>query len=517
MHPDVKGDALASLIFTSGTTGTPKGVMLTHKNFTAMTSKLSALFTLYKHDTLLSVLPLHHTLEFSAGLLMPMMHGACITYLEKLDADTLARALEDEGITGMVAVPALFQLLERKIYKNVSDAGVLVEKAFDAVVDLNRALRDKLPWDVGAGKALFFPVHRKLGGRMRLLISGGSALPAETLSAFRGLGFNLYEGYGMTESAPVLTVTRPGDKVIPGSVGRPLPGIDVRIDQPDASGVGEVIAKGPTVMSGYFENADATAQTLVNGWLHTGDLGRIDADGNLFIVGRKKEMILGASGENVYPDELEEVYGDSEWIKELSVVGLPTDGGHETVAALIVPDYEKDGDREQIREHVREHVKKTGKGLPLYKRLKVVHLWDHDLPKTSTRKVKRRDVVKELQRLERAAKGGAEAKQIAHVTGAGWLYEVLRNVAQKANVAIVAETRLDELGFDSLMMTELAVALEAAGVDLPDPGELTSLETVADVEKLVTRLGRARSRGEAATRSRERQNGAASDRRTAGR
>ncbi len=487
VRPEVKGDTLASLIFTSGTTGTPKGVMLSHKNFTSMVSKLSSLFTLYKHDTLLSVLPLHHTLEYTAGFLMPLLHGASIDYLETIDADTLADALEHAGITGMVGVPALWQLLERKIYKNVSEAGVLVEKAFDSIVDLNRSLREKLPWDVATGKLLFFPVHKKLGGRMRLLISGGSALPAETMKSFRGLGFNLYEGYGMTESAPVLTVTRPGDKVIAGSVGRALPGIDVRIDSPDANGVGEVIAKGPNVMSGYFENADATAATIQSGWLHTGDLGRLDADGNLFIVGRKKEMILGPSGENVYPDELEELYGDSPAIKEVSVVGLPGDNNLETVAALIVPDYEH-GDRDSVREQVREHVKKVSKGLPLYKRLKIFHLWDHDLPKTSTRKVRRRDVINELQKLERAAKGGAELKQLAHA-GTSWIHDLLADVAQKKRGSITSDNVLAELGFDSLMFTELAAALEAAGVELPDPSELVGLETVADVEKLIARLG----------------------------
>ena len=513
VRPDTKGDVIASLIFTSGTTGTPKGVMLTHKNLTAMVSKLSSLFTLYKHDTLLSVLPLHHTLEFSAGFLMPLMHGASIDYLEEIDADTLARALEDEGVTGMVGVPALWQLLERKIYKNVSDAGVLVEKAFDSIIDLNRALRDKLPWDVGWGKLLFFPVHRKLGGRMRLLISGGSALPPDTLKAFRGLGFNLYEGYGMTESAPVLTVMRPGDKPVPGSVGRALPGVDVRIDQPDGSGIGEIVAKGPNVMLGYFENPEATAETLQGGWLHTGDLGRIDRDGNVFIVGRKKEMILGASGENVYPDELEEVYRDSRYIKELSVVGLPAgEAGLETVAALIVPEYDQgEGEhrlgREDVREAVREHVKKVSKGLPLYKRIKVVHLWDHDLPKTASRKVRRRDVIKELQRLERAAKGGTElrdARQLGDGGGGGaWLHDLLADVAQKKRGGLTGETRLEELGFDSLMFTELAVALEAAGVTLPDPSELTGLETVGDVEKLVARLG-AKARSEKPRRDRER-------------
>ena len=520
-RPAVKGDALASLIFTSGTTGTPKGVMLTHKNLTSMVSKLSSLFTLYKHDKLLSVLPLHHTLEFSAGFLMPLLHGASVDYLEDIDADSLARALEDQGITGMVGVPALFQLLERKIYKNVSDAGVLVERAFDSIVDLNRSLRDKLPWDIGAGKLLFYPVHRRLGGRMRLLITGGSALPPDTLKAFRGLGFNLYEGYGMTESSPVLTVTRPGDKIVPGSVGRALPGVDVRIDSPDASGVGEVIAKGPNVMTGYFENPEATAETLQDGWLHTGDLGRIDADGNLFIVGRKKEMILGPSGENVYPDELEEVYRDSKYIKEMSIVGLPGEVGSETVAALVVPDYDQgDGDdrptREAVREQVREHIKKVGKGLPLYKRVKVVHLWDHDLPKTASRKVRRRDVVKELQRLERATRGGAEAKKLDAPSGGpgAWLYDLVADVAQKKRGTVTSEARLDELGFDSLMFTELAVALEAAGVELPDPAELQGVETVADVERLVARLG-AKARSDKPRRDRLAREKAAEDKKAA--
>jgi len=494
--PSVKGDAVASLIFTSGTTGQPKGVMLTHKNLTSMVAKLSSTFSLYKHDVLLSVLPLHHTFEFSAGFLMPLVHGASITYLEEIDADNLSDALEDAGITGMVGVPALWQLLERKIYKNVADVshgsrGILLERAFETLIDGNRSLRDKL--GAGLGKLMFYPVHKKLGGRMRLLISGGSALPAETFKTFRGLGFDLYEGYGMTEAAPVLTVTRPGDAIIPGSVGRALGGVDVRIFEPDAGGIGEVIAKGPNVMAGYFENPEATAQTIRDGWLHTGDLGRLDAEGNLFIVGRKKEMILGPSGENVYPDELEELYGDSPWVKEISVVGLPAGDAGETVAALVVPDYEHgDKDREAVRDEVRRHLKDVSKQLPLYKRLKVTHLWDLDLPKTSTRKIKRKDVLKELERLEKAAKGGAELRKLSAAGDSGsgeWIREVIASVAQKKRADVQGDTRLDALGFDSLMFTELGVALEGAGATLPDPGELAGLETVADVETLIARLG----------------------------
>ncbi len=516
--PPVRGDTLASLIYTSGTTGTPKGVMLTHKNFTSMVSKLAGVFQLYRHDGLLSVLPLHHTFEFSAGFLMPLMHGASITYLEEIDADALGDALADGGITTMVGVPALWQLLERKVFKAVSDRGPLVERAFETILDLNRQLRDNLPFDFGIGKVLFFPIHRKLGGRLRVLISGGSALPADTMKSFTGLGFSLYEGYGMTEAAPVLTVTRPGEKVIAGSVGRPLAGIDVRIDQPDDKGVGEVVAKGPNVMAGYHGNPEATAETLRDGWLHTGDLGRIDADGNLFIVGRKKEMILGASGENIYPDELEELYGDSPHVKEISVVGVPSAGkseaGFETVGALIVPEYDQpELSRDEVRDKVRDHVREVSKGLPLYKRVKVFHLWDHDLPRTSTRKVKRREVIVELERLERAAKGGAEIKKLVgnagEVGNTAWVRDVILGVAQKKGTPVGLDTRLEDLGFDSLMFTELTVALEAAGVILPDPSELTAVETIGDVEKLVARLGVVARRNEQKPRAERNGNGKA--------
>lgn len=505
--PPRKGDAVASLIYTSGTTGDPKGVMLTHKNLTSMAAKLSTVFKLYRHDSLLSVLPLHHTFEFSAGFLMPLIHGSSITYLDEINADSLSTAFEEGTITGMVGVPALWQLLHRKIYKQVADRGPLVRKAFDAIVDLNRSLRDKAPFGGNLGKVLFYPVHRKLGGRMRLLISGGSALPADVMESFQGLGFRLFEGYGMTESSPVLTVTRPGDKLAIGSVGRALPGVDVQIFEPDERGVGEVIAKGPNVMKGYYENADATDAVLRAGWLHTGDLGRLDEDGNLFIVGRKKEMILGTSGENVYPDELEEVYRDTPYIKELSVVGLPHADGGETVAMLIVPDYEYDDDmvRDRVRDKVREHVRDVSKTLPLYKRAKVVHLWDFDLPKTSTRKIKRREVVDELERLERAARGATaavkEAASGGDASSASWVRDVIAQVAQKKRAAVTAESLLDELGFDSLMFTELGVAIEAAGIELPDPGELSNFETVADVETYIERHGGAkpaRGRGSAA-------------------
>jgi long-chain acyl-CoA synthetase len=497
--PPRKADAVASLIFTSGTTGTPKGVMLTHKNFTAMASKMSAVFRLYLHDGLLSVLPLHHTFEFAAGFLMPLVHGSSITYLEEITADSLSDAFRDGHVTALVGVPALWQLLHRKIFKTISDRGLLVQHAFESIVNLSRAIREKT--GVNLGRFLFYPVHLRLGGRLRLLISGGSALSPEMHKSFRGLGFQMLEGYGMTEASPVLAVQRPEDTPVTGSVGRALPGVDVKIFEPDETGVGEIVAKGPNVMAGYYQNPEATAQVLRDGWLHTGDLGRMDEDGNVFIVGRKKEMILGPAGENVYPDELEEIYKDSPYVKELSIVGLPAEGG-EVVAALVVPDYERDDrqkvDRETVRARVREHMRNVGKQLPLYKRVKVFHLWDHDLPKTSSRKVKRREVVAEIQRLERAltsartalegagedaARPAGAASGAARSGDGAWVRDLLAQVAQKPRGQVKPETALSELGFDSLMFTELGVALEATGVEVPDPAVLNELETVADVER----------------------------------
>lgn len=503
-----RGDRVASLIYTSGTTGDPKGVMLTHKNLTSMAAKIAGVFKLYRHDGTLSVLPLHHTFEFSVGMLTPLIHGSAINYLEEIDADSLSDALESGNITAMIGVPALWQLLHRKIFKIVNERGPFVNRAVDTIIEFTRKVWEKT--GINLGKYLFYPVHRKLGGRLRLLVSGGSALSPDVMKSFRGLGFALYEGYGMTESSPVLTVQRPGDDFLVGSVGRALPGVDVKLFEIDERGVGEVIAKGPNVMAGYDSNPEATALVLRDGWLHTGDLGRLDDDGNLFIVGRKKEMILGTSGENVYPDELEEVYRDTPYIKEISVVGLPIAGSTgETVAALVVPDYDEHGQgdltREEVRTRVRNAIRDTSKQLPLYKRLKTYHLWDHDLPKTSTRKVKRREIVAELVKLESAAGKATQAKkqakaptrtQAGAAAGTGrpagsseWVRDVIAQVTQKSRAQIQADTRFDELGFDSLMFTELNVALDAAGVIINEPNELLELQTVAELEAYVRKQG----------------------------
>jgi long-chain acyl-CoA synthetase len=327
----------------------------------------------------------------------------------------------------------------------------------NALIDANYLLRDETP--LNFGPLLFFPIHTAFGGRIRYLISGASALSESTLKTFRGLGFNLNEGYGLTEAAPVLTVTRPEGKVISGSVGQPLPGVEVKIHEPDRRGVGEVIARGPNVMSGYFGNEKATEEALRDGWLFTGDLGRIDEDGNLYIVGRSKEIIVDSNGKNVYPDEIEELYAAPDLIKELAVVGLP-DGAGERVAAVVVP--EKDLATEEAQSRIDEHMHEVSAKLPLFKRVKTYEIRGEELPRTATRKVKRRELVAYLQGLQE--KRLLEAKEVVPAAEADkeWLLEIVARVAEKPRSAVSLDVGLDELGYDSLMYNELAGAIEAA-------------------------------------------------------
>src|SRR2546430_9089358 len=395
----VAAQSVASLIFTSGTTGRPKGVMLSHRNLTSMVAMLASVFDMDTSDGVLSVLPLHHTFEFSTGFLTPLSRGAQITYLPELSSEHLAKAIKNGHVTGMVGVPALWELLHRRIKNRLHERNKWIGETADLLMRFNAWLRDQTP--LNFGQVLFYPIHEGMGGRVRYFISGGSALNEKVQRDFQGLGFTILEGYGLTEASPVLTVTRPENRMLTGSVGRPLPGVEVRISDADANGVGEVVARGPNVMLGYYSDETATRNALVERWLYTGDLGRLDDDGNLFLVGRSKEIIVDTNGKNVYPDELEETYQNSPYVKELSIVGLP-DGIGEKVACLVVADDEYDIalSRAELRRTVEEHFREVSASLPYYKRVKVLHFTDVELPRTATRKVKRAEVVAILRTLE---------------------------------------------------------------------------------------------------------------------
>ena len=393
----------------------------------------------------------------------------------------------------MVGVPALWQLFHRKITQEFAARPKFVEEAIKALMGANAELRNRR--GINLGKLLFWPVHRKFGGNIRFLISGGSALPDDVHKAFHALGFTLNEGYGLTEAAPVLAVTKAGNKRMPGTVGKALPGVEIKIHAPDGAGIGEVIAKGPNVMAGYFQDRDSTAAVLKDSWLFTGDLGRIDQDGNLYLVGRQKDVIIDANGKNVYPDELEDLYGVSKLVKELSVVGLPDEGGGEKVACLCVPDYGERA-REDVRKEIEEHFRVVSTDLPFYRRVKVLRLWDGELPRTSTRKVKRALVVEELKRLDKIASSAEKAKLQGPNDSSDWLSQIIADVVQKPLSDIRPDSKLaGDLGLDSLMLTELGSALETAGVPASAVADLTKIQTVDDLRKVVSAFGRRPSAG----------------------
>ncbi|HEY2866011.1 MAG TPA: AMP-binding protein, partial [Pyrinomonadaceae bacterium] len=489
----VLSNSVASLIFTSGTTGTPKAVMLSHKNFTNMVSMLSSVLEMDVTDGVLSVLPMHHTFEFSAGFLTPFANGTQITYLDELSSEELTRAIENGHVTGMVGVPALWEMLHRRIKTRLRENGDWIADIADNLIEFNAWLRDNTPFNLGP--IAFFPIHQGMGGKMRYLISGGSALSEKVQKDLHGLGFTVLEGYGLTESSPVLTVARPGNKLLRGSVGKPLPGVEVRIDNPDNNGVGEVVARGQNVMLGYYKNDDATDAALQDRWLRTGDLGRIDDDGNLYIVGRSKDVIIDSNGKNIYPDEIEDLYGKSGFIKELSIVGLSDEDGGEKIAALVVPDYEHDIaiSRAEVNKKVEDHFREVSPSLPFFKRVKVMHVTSFELPRTATRKVRRPDVVEMLEAFEQRAK----TKTKAAVEAKGddnslWIRKIVATVSNRPLSDVAIEDKLADLGFDSLMFVELQAAVEDAGGRVLSPDTLNEVQSVRELLTAVQRVDRSR-------------------------
>ena len=494
---EIHDDDLASVLYTSGTTGDPKGVMLTHENFTALIAALAPLFPLAHEDRVLSVLPLHHTFEFTCGMLLPLSRGARVIYLDEINGDRMIDGLEAGQVTAMIGVPALWELIERRILNEVRERGKLAERMFEFTLELNRNVGKTLGLDLG--RVLFGPVHQQLGGNLRYLVSGAAALPKDVHRTFQGLGLHLAEGYGLTEAAPVLTLAKASPRNKGGNVGKAIPGVEIKIAEPNEEGVGEIMARGPNVMVGYEGDQAETQKVLDGGWLRTGDLGKLDDKQRLKIVGRSKEVILSASGENVYPDDVEVLLGLPKYIKELSIVGIPDreKEGAERVAVLAVPDYDNrslDGndekvDRVQRRKDAEAELRKDIAELPRHMRPTVIHFTDVELPRTATRKVMRKQVRAMLETLRDASEAVAAAKARAKPGDSlSFVRSAIASIARKDPDEIRPEHDLQsDLGFDSLMIVELASTLEAssprlAGVDV------SALRTVAEIEDLIRTL-----------------------------
>lgn len=374
-------DDLASLIYTSGTTGRQKGAMLSHGNFAGNVQSCRDTWTLTEEDNFLLVLPLHHAFAFTGNLLLPLACGASISLVENLR--TVGENVREVSPSVLIAVP------------------LLVEKMYDRIMTKLRQNRSAwLLWRLGLRGPVRRGIRQQLGGRLRLIIVGGAACDPDILQGYEALGMSIAEGYGLTEAAPVLTINPP-ERTKPGTIGKPLAGVEVRIHEPNEQGVGEIIARGPNIMKGYFNNPEATAAVLRDGWLHTGDLGRIDDDGYITISGRKKSLIVNREGKNIYPEEVEAQVLKSPYLLEALVLGYrePGEKVGERVGLIVVPNHEqfdlearragKAFSDAELLQRVRDEVRRVTRDLSEYKRPRKVQVRMEEFEKTSTSKIKR--------------------------------------------------------------------------------------------------------------------------------
>ncbi len=484
-----------TIIYTSGTTGRPKGVMLTHGNIVSEISLVLQAIHADERDTLLCLLPLQHVLSSIINVLLPMLLGAQVNFIDSLKRAEILEALESGKVTILVTVPQFFYLLHKRIEEELARKAGVARRAFHSLRLLSRFCRRTL--DCNPGRLFFRRIHRAFGSRMRLFVSGGSAFDPEIAQAFYDLGFTILQGYGLTETSGACSTTRVDNNVI-GSVGPALPGVEIRIVDPDESGVGEIAIRGPMVMKGYYRNPAATAEVLRDGWLYSGDLGRLDERGNLFVTGRKKEVIVLPNGKNIYPDELEAHYGRCPCIREIAVVGVARRGAAERgeqLHAVIVPDFEYLREKKiaNARVVIRDEVARLSNQLPRYKRLMSYQIQTEPLPRTTTRKIRRLELKAMLEAGALAQAVPARSGEPQSADDVALLQspvgqEVLLCLreAHRRKVEIDPGMNLElDLGFDSMERVELLAGLERAlNLKLPEDFGV-ELHTVRD---LIVRL-----------------------------
>jgi long-chain acyl-CoA synthetase len=491
-------DDLASLLYTSGTTADPKGVMLTHANFQGEVEAVFNWVDLGPTDALLGVLPMFHVLAQMANLLLPLVKGSRVVYLETLNTTELLRALQQRNITGFAVVPQFFYLIHERIFQEVKKRGTLTQTIFAALVGLNRTLR-KI--GINAGPTLFSKVHETLGKKMRYLVTGGSRFDPEIAKDFHDLGIDVLQAYGLTETTAAVYANSPGNNVI-GSVGKAMKGVEGKVvdPQPQEDGspaTGEIALRGAVVMKGYWNRPDATAAVLRDGWFYTGDLGYFDDDGNLFLTGRKKEVIVLSNGKNIYPEEVEAHYLKSPFIKELAVMGLegkPGQGG-DRLHAVIVPNFDALRQKKIVnaKEVIRYDIESLSQQIASTKRLGSYEIWQEDLPRTTTRKIKRFEIEKRVKANQsRKVDDDSELPAERPLTAeeAAWLDQpdvrrtlaIIREAARAAPPALRPTHNLElDLGLDSMQRVELLSKIEEQlGGDVEE-SQLAEIYTVRDL------------------------------------
>jgi long-chain acyl-CoA synthetase len=393
VFPDTDPRAMSVIVFTSGSMGSAKGVMLSQESICANLVGMLRMVEILPSDRFLSVLPIHHTYECTCGFLCPLVAGASVHYARSLKsvADDMV-AVEPTIVLG---VPLLFDKMYRRIMLAIEEkkaVSMLLKPLLGLVTLLETAGAS------GLRRKLFHEVHARFGGAIRLLIVGGAAPDPEVAAGFRALGFGFIQGYGLTETAPILALNRVR-KFRDEAAGLPLPGVTLRIENPDGEGRGEILASGPNVMLGYYKNEAATRAVLHDGWFATGDVGSIDEYGFLHINGRKKNVIIARNGENVFPEEIEEHVNKIPCVLECMVYGDRSEKDDEIIAVVIVPDanavYDhfsasaRDVTSETVRQFMQDEIGRLNRHLPVHKQIRKVQIKDSEFEKTTTQKIKR--------------------------------------------------------------------------------------------------------------------------------
>ena len=381
INATINPEEMNVILFTSGTTSASKAVMLSQKNIVSNIYGLNSCIKVYPTDTNLAFLPLHHTFG-STGLLFFLSNGVCNVFCDGLKY--IQKNIQEYRVSVFVCVPLLLEAMDKKIIKEIEKQGKT-----NLIKIATKITNFLLKFKIDIRRIVFKDIIEQLGG-LRMAVSGAAALDKKVVENFTNFGIETVQGYGLTETAPVIAAEN--DKNIRfGSVGFPLRGIEIKIFEPNEQGIGEVIAKGPNVMLGYFENEESTKEVLIDGWFHTGDLGYIDKDGFLFITGRKKNVIVMKNGKNIYPEELEAL-----------ITTLPTKDDDLDLAAKIVYNKEYVEDtygnisQEELKEKIWEDIKKINKTMPPYKYIREIIVTDEPMIKTTTQKVKRFEEIKKI-------------------------------------------------------------------------------------------------------------------------
>jgi long-chain acyl-CoA synthetase len=498
---DAQPDEIAALLYTSGTTADPKGVMLTHANLLGEVEAVFNWVDVGPGDALLGVLPMFHVLAQMANLMIPLVKGARVVHLETLNTTELLRALQQREITAFAVVPQFFYLIHERIFQEVAKRGPIAKRLLRVLMNINRGLRKV---GLNAGRIFFGKIHATLGSKMRYLVTGGSRFDPAIAQDFYELGIDVLQAYGLTETTAAVFATSPSDNVI-GSVGKAMKGVEAKIvdsqidDEQEDGGPasGEIALRGAPVMKGYWNRPDATAAVLRDGWFYTGDLGYFDADHNLFLTGRKKEVIVLSNGKNIYPEEVEAHYLKSPHIKELAVMGVegkPGESG-DRLHAVIVPNFDLLRQKKIVnaKEVIRFDIESLSQHIASTKRIGSYEIWQEDLPRTTTRKIKRFEIEKCIKASQsRRVNDDSElpAEQPLTAEEQGWLDQlgvqegltIVRESARTPPLALRPAHNLElDLGLDSMQRVELLSRIEEQlGGNVPE-SQLAEIYTVRDL------------------------------------